>query len=248
MTAPAYLWVYIIFATFTIAALLLLGVNAALERAGTTMARRRQIVRSTALLLSGWIGLGMVLGWLGVFEGGGDHQIPWIGLAVVIPIILGIRWIRRPGAMQEVLRAVPRSWLIGIQAYRGLGSMFLVLFGMKLLPGVFALPAGFGDVLVGLAALPLAALYAGERQGHEGWSIAWNILGIADLVIALTVGFLSAPGPLQQLSLSQPNYLVGAYPLVMIPVFAVPLSIILHAASLSKVRWSHATHHVPAPA
>jgi hypothetical protein len=34
----------------------------------------------------------------------------------------------------------------------------------------------------------------------------------------------------------------------MIPVFAVPLSIILHAASLSKVRWSHATHHVPAPA
>jgi len=246
MTTPAFLWVYIVFATFTISALLLLGMNAALERAGTTPDRRRHLVRSTALILSGWIGLGMVLGWLGVFQGGGDHKVPWIALAVVIPIVIGIRMLRRSPAVGEVVRAVPQSWLVGIQAYRGLGSMFLVLFGMKLLPGVFALPAGFGDVLVGLTALIVAALHAGQRQGRDGLVIVWNILGIADLVIALAFGFLSAPGPLQLFSLSQPNYLVGAYPLVMIPVFAVPLSIILHSASLSKVRWNHAAARIPA--
>ena len=245
MTAPAYLWVFMVFANFVISGLLLFGVNAALERAATAPGRRRHIVRSTALLLSAWLGLSMVLGSLDVFQGGGDHKVPWIAFAVLIPIILGIRMIRRSTAMREVVRAVPQSWLVGIQAYRGLGSIFLVLFGMNLLPGVFALPAGFGDVLVGLAALPVAALYAGQRQGREGWLIAWNVLGIADLIVAVTAGFLSAPGPLQQLSLSQPNYLVGAYPLVLVPVFAVPLSIVLHAASLSKVRWSHATDRVP---
>lgn len=235
MTVPPFLWVYIVFANLTIVGLLLFGVNAALERARTVPARRRQIVRSTALLLLAWMGLGTVLGSMGVFEGGGEHQIPWIAFAVVIPIIAGIRMIRGQGAMREVLNAVPQSWLVGIQAYRGLGSIFLVLFGLNLVPGVFALPAGFGDVLVGVLALPVAALYLSERQGREGWVVAWNLLGIADLVIALTSGFLSSPGPLQQLSLSQPNYLVGAYPLVMIPVFAVPLSIVLHAASLAKI-------------
>jgi hypothetical protein len=246
MSAPAYLWVYLVFASLTITALVLFGVNAALERGGTAPAHRRRIVRSTALLLFAWLGLAMLLGSLGVFEGGGDHKVPWIAFAVVIPIILGVRMIRRSPAMRAVVGAVPQSWLIGLQAYRGLGSIFLVLLGMNLLPGVFALPAGFGDTLVGLAALPVAALYAGQRRGRDSWVIAWNILGIADLVIALTAGFLSAPGPLQRLSLSQPNYLVGAYPLVLIPVFAVPLSIVLHAASLSKVRWNHAAERVPA--
>jgi len=248
MNAPPYLWVYLVFSSLTITGLVLLGINTALERSGTVPARRRQIVRSTALLLSAWLGLSMVLGALGVFQAGGDHKVPWIAFAVTIPIILGTRMISRSTAMQEILRAVPQSWLIGLQAYRGLGSIFLVLFGLNLLPGVFALPAGFGDTLVGVAAIPVAAYYASRRQGRDGLVVAWNVLGIADLVIALTAGFLSAPGPLQQLSLSQPNYLVGEYPLVLIPVFAVPLSIVLHAASLSKVRWSHARQAVPAVA
>jgi hypothetical protein len=203
-------------------------------------------VRSTAILLSAWVGLGLILAWFGVFQGGGDHKIPWIALAVVLPIAIGSWMLRRSPAVREVVRAVPQSWLVGIQVYRGLGSMFLVLFGMNLLPGVFALPAGFGDVLVGLTALLVAAIHAAELRGRDGLVVAWNILGITDLVIALAFGFLSAPGPLQLLSLSQPNYLVGAYPLAMIPVFAVPLSIILHLASLSKVGRNRSAETIPA--
>jgi hypothetical protein len=40
----------------------------------------------------------------------------------------------------------------------------------------------------------------------------------------------------QLLALDRPNELIGSFPLVMIPVFLVPLSVLLHLASLKKLR------------
>jgi hypothetical protein len=37
------------------------------------------------------------------------------------------------------------------------------------------------------------------------------------------------------LSLDAPNQLIGEYPLVLVPVFGVPLAAILHVASLIKL-------------
>jgi hypothetical protein len=64
---------------------------------------------------------------------------------------------------------------------------------------------------------------------------AWNLLGIADLVVAMATGFLTSPSPVQLLALDRPNELISAFPLVMIPVFLVPLSLLLHLASLEKL-------------
>jgi hypothetical protein len=44
---------------------------------------------------------------------------------------------------------------------------------------------------------------------------------------------LTSPGPFQALAFDHPNQF--AYPLVMIPTFAVPLSIILHGLSLRQI-------------
>jgi len=38
------------------------------------------------------------------------------------------------------------------------------------------------------------------------------------------------------LALDHPNQLIGAFPLAIIPVFLVPLSVLLHLASLQKLR------------
>jgi hypothetical protein len=43
-------------------------------------------------------------------------------------------------------------------------------------------------------------------------------------------------GPLQVLALDHPNLQAGLYPNVMIPAFAVPTWIILHALSLWQLR------------
>jgi len=38
---------------------------------------------------------------------------------------------------------------VGVQVYRALGLIFLVLYAGGYLPGLFAWPAGVGDILVG---------------------------------------------------------------------------------------------------
>jgi len=248
MNSPQYLWTYIAFANIAITVMILFGIAAALQSGGVAVERRRQIVRSAGLLLFGWLALGMVLGWLGIFRPGADRRIPFIAIGIAVPIFIGVWMIRRSEAMRDVLHAVPQGWMVGIQTYRGLGSIFLILYGMRLLPGTFALPAGFGDVLVGFTALLVAAIYVRGNPNRDWLVAVWNLLGIADLLIAVATGFLSAPGPLQLLSFDHPNYLVGAYPLVMIPIFAVPLSIVLHVGSLSKLSWNNEGKRVPASA
>jgi hypothetical protein len=61
-------------------------------------------------------------------------------------------------------------------------------------------------------------------------------LGLLDFAIAISIGILSAPGPLQLIIPEPPNRELGTFPSVMIPAFAVPSSILLHALSLRQLR------------
>jgi hypothetical protein len=247
MRTPDYLWVYIVYSTVTITVSALCGIAATLKLAGWPVAKIRRSVRIAGIVLFAWLGLAMLLSWLGLFRSTQERPAPLFPMAVIVPIVVGAILIYRSDQVKAIVQAVPQSWLVGFQCYRGLGAMFLVLNGLHFLPGEFALPAGFGDVLIGLLAVPVAALYA-NGFAYRGRVVAlWNILGIADLVIAVTTGFLSAPGPLQILALDHPNYLMGVYPMSLIPTFAVPLSIMLHIASLTKLSWQRETalsHHV----
>jgi hypothetical protein len=67
-------------------------------------------------------------------------------------------------------------------------------------------------------------------------TLAWNILGIGDLVVAVGTGFLTSPSPYRLLAFDRPNVVVESYPFVRIPTFLVPLSIIMHGLSLAKLR------------
>ncbi len=74
------------------------------------------------------------------------------------------------------------------------------------------------------------------------------MLGIADLALALTLGFLSSPTPFQMIALDHPKRNIATYPLVMIPTFAVPLSILLHAPSLRQLaRHRKSGNRIPRP-
>ena len=121
-------------------------------------------------------------------------------------------------------------------AYRALGAIFLVLYASGKVPGLFALPAGIGDVLVGVLAPVVAVAYARKPGDSAGRLAAWNLLGIADLVVAVVTGFATGRSLLQLAAFDAPNNLITIFPLVLIPTFLVPLSILLHIASLTKLR------------
>ena len=133
-----------------------------------------------------------------------------------------------------VLKAIPQEWLVGVQLYRVEGLIFLVLYAGGHLPGAFAWPAGVGDVLVGLLAPVVGMAYARRSRHAAGWLHAWNLLGLVGPDCGRNDRFSSSPSQFQMFAFGAPNVLISAFPLVLIPVFLVPLSILLHLASLEK--------------
>ena len=137
---------------------------------------------------------------------------------------------------------------VSAQAARCGAMIFLVLYAAALLPGFFALPAGIGDIAVGASALVIAALYRSGGNPPAAIVALWNGFGIADLIVAVATGFLSSPSPLQVAAFHLPNQLITELPLVLVPTFAVPLSILLHLASLAKARDTRREMAAAAPA
>jgi len=162
--------------------------------------------------------------------------VPVLPVAIFLPVLIALPLLLSSRRIGALLDAMPEPWLVGLQVYRIFGGMFLVAWSRGSLSGTFALPAGTGDVLVGLLALPTAYfLYAGAPAARSA-AVAWNILGLVDFAIAIGIGILSSPGPLQRIVPDTPNAQLGTFPTVMIPAFAVPSSILLHALSLRQLR------------
>jgi hypothetical protein len=236
MNPSSYLSLEIVGVDIAITSILLFGVRRALMTAGHSSIQVRRTLITLGGLLFAWLALTLFLGASGLFQSAVSQPFPFISLAIVLPVLLGALWIRGSRQVQKIIEAVPQSWLVGIQFYRVVGVIFLLFYTAGQLPAVFALPAGVGDVLVGITALVVAFLTARHHSRSDQLIALWNCLGIADLVIAVATGFLSAPSRFQIFSLAAPNTLIGTFPLVMIPIYAVPLSVILHLASLSKLR------------
>jgi hypothetical protein len=219
--------------------LVLFGVRRTLLNLGKPPTAVRNIVSVFGFVLFGWFAIALSLAWQGVFRTALNQPVPYIAFAIGIPILVGAFLIRGWKQVREIAAAVPQTWLVALQFSRVVGGTFLILYAMGQLPGIFALPAGAGDVLVGLTALLVAAGYGRNRR--DQLVRLWNWFGMGDLVVAIAVGFLSAPTRFQILALDAPNFLIGSFPLAMIPAFAVPLFIVLHLVSLSKLRPAHQT-------
>lgn len=238
---PNYLFPYVLTGSLAVFAAVTFGVHKALELAGWAVRDRRKAVWNTALLLGAWYIAALLTSWLGLYRTG----TPTIQYGLLIPIIAGLALFRTSATLRRIIEAVPQRWIVSVQVYRAEGLIFLVLYAAGHLPGVFAWPAGVGDILVGLLAPIAGAAYVRGSRHATGWLRAWNLFGILDLMVALTTGFLSSPSRLQMFAFSAPNELIGAFPLAMIPVFVVPLSILLHLASLRKLGQTQTGRQLP---
>jgi len=236
LPASPFLSIAVFGSEIALGLVILVGLLLARTRLESSDVAARRVVYLIAVVLVAWFLVALLLARAGLFRAVVDGPLlPTIVYGITLPILIGIAVVLLSRAFGRVLAAVPQHWLVGVQVYRMLGVIFLVSHANGLLPGVFAIPAGYGDILVGLTAAVVAYLYAKKGLQTRRAVVGWNVLGIVDLLVAVTLGFLSSPGRFQILSLGAPNEMIGAYPLVMIPVFAVPLSILLHVCSLTKL-------------
>jgi hypothetical protein len=201
-------------------------------------ANKRMIVwLSVAIPFTLWLAVVWNLALNGTFQPiPGVARLPRLPIAIFAPVIIGLFVLLRSKSIAALLDATPASWLVGLQVYRIFGGIFLVNWVHGTVAGPFAWPAGIGDILTGIMALPVALQLASGAENGRSAAIAWNIFGLLDFAVAITMGTLSSPGPLQILGLDIPASFAGTYPTVLIPAFAVPSWILLHALSIWQLR------------
>jgi hypothetical protein len=187
-----------------------------------------------ALVLAAWCGVVVLTSAHGGFvTPSGQPPLPLLA-AVLLPIAVFAVAYRASEWFRAYVRAGDPRLLTELQSWRVLGGVFVVLMSFGLLPPAFAMPAGWGDVAIGVTAPFVARLVAaGGPNRSARVFIGWQLLGILDLVVAVGTGaslrLSGAEGADQMVAMSQ-------LPLSMIPTFAVPLFVILHLASMAQVR------------
>jgi hypothetical protein len=126
--------------------------------------------------------------------------------------------------------------IAGMQAWRFAGLGFLALYAQNVLPAVFALPAGLGDMGMGLTA-PWIMIALARSPGFATSKafIRWNLFGMLDLVVAVSIGALNTlftTGATGEISTGP----MATLPLLLIPAFLVPLFFMLHIAAILQSR------------
>lgn len=158
-----------------------------------------------------------------------------VAAALLPPLIFVLTYLLSPG-LRRWVRAVDLGLVTALQSWRVVGAAFVFAWGLEMLPAVFAAPAGFGDIAVGLLA-PFVALAVWRRScGWRSASYLLIVAGLFDFVIAFATGAMAREGGAMHKVGAVDTGLLAELPLSLIPGFLVPVFAILHLIALFKLR------------
>jgi hypothetical protein len=191
---------------------------------------------TTGLILV-WFLFSLTASALHIFTTAPDQPPLPVGLAVLVPIAIFVVWSMTSQSFRKFLLSLDLRTLTIVQAWRIAGFAFLALYTYNILPGQFALPAGWGDIAIGATA-PLVAIKLANSRYKKSF-ILWQLLGITDLVLAVGSGVTAQLINPHGIATSAMTVL----PMSLIPTFAVPLFMILHFISIAQARqWKEQPH------
>ena len=232
---PASVTVIVLSVDLIVAALVTYGAGHAARSLELPAERTASIVVRTRVCLLVVIAMGLIIG--------AFRPDPADGLQVVVFLtyvlslaVAGFAVPLRFETTRRIIDAIPHSWLVGFQFYRNVGGLFLVLVPATL-PQFFARPAGVGDLIAGVGAIPVAYMI---YTGAPGWfpvAMAWNVFGALDYLMALGIGSLILKAPAVAIfgDSATSTTPLPRLPLVAIPTFVVPLGLALHAHSIRRL-------------
>lgn len=205
--------------------------------ARTTPATARAAILA-GIALAVWAVTVIVLGLGGAFVQPDGESIPPIGMVLLAAFIVMVVAFRASASLRSLF--TNQQHLIRLNVWRLEGAVFVLLMLDGQMPALWALPAGIGDIVVGAAAFWVAGRLA--TPSGRRTAVAFNLCGLADLVVAVGLGLTTNPGPLQVFHTVPTSELITHFPLVLVPTFLVPLAFALHVISLTQLlgnRWTH---------
>jgi len=224
---PGYLWAITIAGVIAIAAATCVVLYGGGQRAGLGRRRAALLAGGAAVVLGGWFTATALIAGHGWYHTRLGHGVPWLPIAVAgfFGTLLALR--RIPVVARALAAPGLASRLEYPHTFRVAGVAFLIMMALGHLPALFALPAGLGDIAAGIAA-PLVAYRLARGTGRRA-AVWHNAFGMTDLVVALTLGALTAFGLLNITPSAAPIF---ELPLALIPTAVVPLLLTLHITSM----------------
>jgi hypothetical protein len=197
---------------------------------------KSQVIALVFVALMLWLAFVFFLGMRGSFvRPPGALPLP-ILIGVTAPLLVFLAAFRVWHDFRNFVLTVDLRLVNGIQAWRFAGLGFLALYTYGVLPGLFAWPAGLGDMAIGITAPWLVlALIRVPGFAASRLFVLWNLLGVLDLVVAVSTGAIvsalatGAAGEITTAPMAQ-------LPLVLIPAFLVPFFVMLHLTALFQAR------------
>lgn len=187
------------------------------------------------------------IGTSGLLENSQFIMIPPIALTVLIPVALFFTTYAVSERFRNFVLAQDIRTLTRLQHWRVVGFAFLALYAFDQLPALFALPAGLGDVAIGLSAAFIVSNM--DRDPDYIFSNGFrrfHLLGLLDFVVALGTAALSSGAFPTLISNGLTSSALDVWPLNLFPSFIVPCFIILQISALLKVRHLRQQHLAPA--
>jgi len=184
--------------------------------------------RVTAWLLAAWFTIAFTAAALGWIEGVPNQPpLPFL-ISVIVPFAIFSIWVAVSKDFRAFLLGLNPRILTLVQSWRLGGFVFVVLARYHILPNLFALSAGYGDIFIGATAAFAALRLIKSRRLF----ILWQILGMTDLINAVFLGATA--------SLFNPHGILTTpmtvLPMSLIPTFAVPLFFLLHIICIAQAR------------
>jgi len=99
--------------------------------------------RLTGGLIAAWFIFALSASALHLFKTDPEQPPVALGLAVLIPLVVFLLWFATSAGFREFALSLNPGILTFVQSWRIAGLAFLALYTVGLLPGVFALPAGW---------------------------------------------------------------------------------------------------------
>ena len=186
--------------------------------------------RTLSWVIGAWFALVAAASVLGVFQNATNRVGLPVAIAASLPLITFSLWYLASKDFRQFALGLDIRKLTAMQAFRVVGLLFVILAAYDKLPNYFAIRAGYGDLLIGVTALPVAWTIASSRRRAP--FIAWTLLGMADLILAVALGVTAGLFHPEQPSM----YLMTVLPMSLVPTFFVPLLFILHVISIAQAR------------
>ena len=188
------------------------------------------VAATAGTVLGGWLMASGVLAGTGVYRQDPGDAVPGLPVAAAGFLVALLLATRIPLVSRILGDPGTPARLTVPHTLRIVGVVFLIVMAQGDLPAAFALPAGLGDMAIGVAA-PFVARRLAHGTGRSE-AVRFHVLGTVDLVVAGSIGLLLL-GLIEVTPSTAPLLLL---PLALILTVAVPLAVALHIVSLQRLR------------